>query len=130
MSGVPAAKVIYNFGRAENVDRAALARLVASISRFLEPEEAVAAAAGAGVEIVESGGWAGRGRWTGYGSGWRSGRRSARSPPGGGWTGPAAERMIFALAAQRALETASKGTAVLLLYMAKKRSKNSRDGAI
>ena len=32
VSGVPAAKVIYNFGRAENVDRAALARLVASIS--------------------------------------------------------------------------------------------------
>ena len=34
-TGNPTAKVIHNFGRAERVDRAALARLVSSISRFL-----------------------------------------------------------------------------------------------
>ena len=34
-SGNPVAKVIHNFGRAEKVDRQALARLVSSISRFL-----------------------------------------------------------------------------------------------
>jgi len=45
ISGNPVAKVIHNFGRADKVDRAALARLVSSISRFLTPEQAVAAAA-------------------------------------------------------------------------------------
>ena len=54
-TGVPAAKVIHNFGRAELVDRAALARLVASISRFLGPQQAVAAsAAGAQLEVLDS----------------------------------------------------------------------------
>ena len=33
-TGNPIARVIHNFGRAENVDRQALARLVSSISRF------------------------------------------------------------------------------------------------
>jgi len=37
-TGNPIAKVIHNFGRAEQVDRQALARLVSSISRFLTPE--------------------------------------------------------------------------------------------
>ena len=50
----PVAKVIHNFGRAENVDRDALARLVSSISRFLTPEQAAAAAHSAEVEIVDS----------------------------------------------------------------------------
>src|SRR6266516_3272307 len=54
VTGVPAAKVIYNFGRAETVDRAALSRLVASISRFLVQGEAVTAAAGSGVESLDS----------------------------------------------------------------------------
>src|SRR5664280_1764085 len=43
-TGSPIAKVIHNFGRAEKVDRAALARLVNSISRFLTPEQAASAA--------------------------------------------------------------------------------------
>ncbi len=42
-TGGPVAKVIHNFGRADKVDREALARLVASISRFLEPEQAASA---------------------------------------------------------------------------------------
>jgi hypothetical protein len=37
VTGASTAKVIHSFGRADEVDRAALARLVASISRFLEP---------------------------------------------------------------------------------------------
>jgi len=53
-SGQPVAKVIHSFGRAELVDRAALARLVTSISRFLTPEEAVAAASGAQIEVLDS----------------------------------------------------------------------------
>ena len=43
VSGNPVAKVIHSFGRADKVDRAALARLVSSISRFLTPEQAVTA---------------------------------------------------------------------------------------
>ncbi len=36
VTGSPVAKVIHNFGRADQVDRQALARLVASIFRFLD----------------------------------------------------------------------------------------------
>ena len=43
VTGTPKAKIIYNFGRADSVDKEALARLVRSISRFLEPGEAVEA---------------------------------------------------------------------------------------
>ena len=48
-TGVPSAKVIHNFGRADSIDRDALARLVASISRFIEPEQALTSIHG-GVE--------------------------------------------------------------------------------
>ena len=51
VSGSPVAKVIHNFGRADQLDREALRRLVASISRFLEPDEATSV--GAGLEEVE-----------------------------------------------------------------------------
>ncbi|MDV3356795.1 transposase, partial [Dietzia sp. IN118] len=53
-TGVPRAKVIHNFGRAEQVDRKGLERLVSSISRFLTPEQATAAVAGGDVEILDS----------------------------------------------------------------------------
>ena len=46
--------LIHNFGRTEQVDRDTLARLVSSISRFLTPEQAAAAAVGAEVDIVDS----------------------------------------------------------------------------
>ena len=55
-SGMPRARIIHNFGRADAVDRDALARLVRSISRFLDPAEATLAtleaeAAAAGAEL-------------------------------------------------------------------------------
>ena len=40
-AGYPRAKVLYNFGREEYVDKAALKRLVDSINRYLGPEEAL-----------------------------------------------------------------------------------------
>ena len=46
-TGMPKARIIHNFGRADQVDRDALARLVRSISRFLDPIEAVLATASA-----------------------------------------------------------------------------------
>ena len=53
-TGVPRARIIHRFGRADEVDREALARLVRSISRFLDPADAVAATASGEVSIIES----------------------------------------------------------------------------
>ncbi len=107
-TGSPVAKVVHNFGRADKVDRDALARLVSSISRFLEPDQAVAAAAGAEVEIVDSrrlgGAWTLDRIWErlGIGAAIRAAAEGRRCD------GEAVERVIFALVAQRALEPASK----------------------
>lgn len=108
VTGSPVAKVIHNFGRAGQVDRQPLARLVASIS----------AVPGAGT---------GGGR-----RGERPGGSDRLAPVGGAWVldriwerleigkaiyrvaaerrldGQAAERIILTLTAQRALEPASK----------------------
>jgi hypothetical protein len=53
-TGMPKAKVIHNFGRADAVDRAGLARLVRSISRFLDPDEAVAATVPGEVDVLDA----------------------------------------------------------------------------
>jgi hypothetical protein len=53
-TGVPRARIIHRFGRTDEVDREALARLVRSISRFLDPAQAVAATASGEVSILES----------------------------------------------------------------------------
>jgi Transposase DDE domain len=53
-TGVPRARIIHRFGRADEVDRDALARLVRSISRFLDPAQAVAATGTGEVSILES----------------------------------------------------------------------------
>ena len=108
VTGSPVAKVIHNFGRAEKVDRAALARLVSSISRFLTPEEAAAAAHGAEVEILDSrrlgGTWTLDRVWERLGIG----AAIRRAAAGRRLDGHAVERVVFALVAQRALEPGSK----------------------
>ncbi len=107
-TGNPVAKVIHNFGRAEQVDRHALARLVSSISRFLTPEQAMSAAAGAGVEVLDSrllgGAWTLDRVWERLGIGAAIRRVAA----GRRLDGEAVERVLFALVAQRALEPGSK----------------------
>src|SRR5437764_4946377 len=108
VTGSPVARVIHNFGRADKVDREALARLVASISRFLEPEQAVAAAAGTEVEIVDSrrlgGAWTLDRLWERLGIG----AAIRRAADGRQLDGEQVERVTFALVAQRALEPGSK----------------------
>lgn len=48
-TGTPRARIIHNFGRADAVDKEALARPVRSISRFLDPSDvALATAPGEG----------------------------------------------------------------------------------
>jgi hypothetical protein len=107
-TGNSVARVIHNFGRAEQVDRAALARLVSSISRFLTPEQALTAAAGAEVEVLDSrrlgGAWTLDRVWERLGIG-AAVRRVATSRR---LDAEAVERVLFALVAQRALEPASK----------------------
>jgi len=108
VTGSPVAKVIHNFGRADRVDRDALARLVSSISRFLEPDQAVVAAAGAEVEIIDSrplgGAWTLGRIWERLGIG----AAIRRAAEGRRYDGEATERVIFALVAQRALKPGSK----------------------
>jgi hypothetical protein len=107
-TGSPVAKVIHNFGRAELVDRAALARLVSSISRFLTPEQAAAAAEGTEVEVLDSrplgGAWTLDRLWERLGIGAAIRRVAA----GRRLDGEAVERVVFALVAQRALKPGSK----------------------
>jgi DDE family transposase len=107
-TGSPVARVIHSFGRADKVDRAALARLVASISRFLDPGPATAAAAAGEVEVIDS---------RRMGAAWVLGRlwdrleigtAIRRAAAGRRLDGDAAERVIFALVAQRACEPGSK----------------------
>ena len=108
VSGQPVAKVIHSFGRAELVDRAALARLVTSISRFLTPEEAAAAVAGSDVELVDSrhlgGAWVLDRVWERLGIGAAIGKIAAARK----LEAAEVERVLFALVAQRALAPASK----------------------
>jgi hypothetical protein len=104
VTGSPVAKVIHNFGRADKVDREALRRLVASISRFLEPGEAVAATEGTEVEIVDARRFGGAyvldQLWH------RLGIAQALQAAAGGRRvdAEAVERILFALVAQRCLE--------------------------
>jgi DDE family transposase len=107
----PAAKrsrvqVIYNFGREEPGTRQALQRLVDSVARHLEPGRATAAAA-EGLAFAESrplgGAWALDALWERLGIG-----PALRDLLKGRRLDPAAERVLFALTANRALAPSSK----------------------
>jgi len=106
-AGHSVVRVLHSFGREDGLDRAAIVRLIGSLQRVLEPDQALAAAAGGELRFVESrpigGAWALDGLWRVLGidrtlSGLLGGRRlDAR-----------AERVIFAMVANRALEPLSK----------------------
>jgi Transposase DDE domain len=107
----PAAKrskvqVVYNFGREDGANREALQRLVASISRFLEPDKALAAA-GEGLEFTEArplgGTWVLDALWARLGIG-----PTMRRLLKGRRLDDSAERVLFALVANRALAPSSK----------------------
>jgi hypothetical protein len=108
VTGTPVAKVIHNFGRADRVDRDALARLVSSISRFLEPTEAIAATHGSDVEIVDARHFGGAyvldELWHRLGIA----RALQMAATGRRIDGDLVERIVFALVAQRCLEPGSK----------------------
>src|SRR3990172_7918252 len=101
------ARVLYNFGREDELDREAIARLIASLARALEPGEVLAATAAPELCFLDSRPMGGAYVLDGL---WRrlsidatlarllSGRR----------LGSRAERVLFALVANRALEPLSK----------------------
>ena len=100
--------MIHNFGRADKVDREALRRLVSSISRFLEPGEAVTGTEGSGVEIVDvrrlGGAYVLDELWHRLGIA----RALHKAATGRRLDGEIVERILFALVAQRCLEPGSK----------------------
>jgi transposase len=101
------AKVIHSFGREDQLDRAALARLVGSLSRVLEPEQALIATAPTELEFVGSvpagGAWALDGLWRRLGIDTAIERLLAERR-----LDARAERLVFAMVANRALAPFSK----------------------
>jgi hypothetical protein len=99
-------QVVYNFGREDHANREALQRLVASVTRFLDPGAALAATAD-GLEFTESrplgGTWALDALWSQLGIG-----PAMRKLLKGRRLDDTAERVLFALVANRALAPSSK----------------------
>jgi len=101
-------RVLYNFGREDELDREGIQRLVTSLSRLLEPGAALETTARAGWEFVSSvplgGAYVLDGLWRRLGidaviRGCVAGRRL---------DGRSLERTLFALVASRALAPSSK----------------------
>jgi hypothetical protein len=104
-------KVIYGFGREDQLDKDAVRRLVASLSRLLEPGDALSAAAGEGLEFAESRPYGGAymldALWQRLGIG-KILAGLASSGRGRPRDAAAAERVLFGLVANRALAPSSK----------------------
>jgi DDE family transposase len=107
-AGVSRTKVLYSFGREDQLDRSAVKRLVGALSRLLTPGEALAASADVGLVFTESrplgGAFALDGLWRGLGidtaiRGLLAHRRVDEA---------LVERVVFALVANRALAPCSK----------------------
>jgi len=100
-------QVLYNFGREDAANRAALERLVASVTRFLEPDRALAATADQGLAFIESrplgGVWVLEGLWRRLGI-----DQTMRRLLAGRRLDASAERVLFALVANRVLAPSSK----------------------
>ncbi len=103
-------KVIYGFGREDQLDKESVRRLVASLSRLLDPGD-LPAAAGEGLEFAESRPYGGAyvldHLWQRLGIGTIL-TRLASSGRGRRRDAAAAERVLFGLVANRALAPSSK----------------------
>jgi Transposase DDE domain len=100
-------KILYSFGRTDQVDLAAIERLIASLSRLLDPAAALRATVSSELTFLESRPLGGAhvldGMWQRLGidkvmGGLLKGRRRD----------PRVERVLFALVANRALDASSK----------------------
>ena len=106
-TGMPKARIIHNFGRADLVDREGLARLVKSISRFLDPADAIAATATGEVAVLDArpmgAAWVADRLWERLGISKAITATVQRRPQGRGRRVDAAvvERVVFAMVANR-----------------------------
>jgi hypothetical protein len=104
-------RVLFTFGREDDLDREAIRRLVASLSRLLEPGEMLAASAAPGLEFVSSVPFGGAYALDQL---WRRMRidqvisRVGQPARGRRRDMTATERVLFALVANRALAPSSK----------------------
>jgi len=100
-------KVLYSFGREDSLDVAGVRRLVEALSRLLDPADALAAAAPAGLSFVESrplgGAWLLDGLWRQLGI-----DKILAGLVGARHREVDVERVLFALVANRALKPCSK----------------------
>jgi hypothetical protein len=100
-------QVLYNFGREDATNRAALERLVASVTRFLDPDRALAATADQGLAFIESrplgGVWVLDGLWRRLGIDQTMRRLLHRRR-----LDASAERVLLALVCNRVLAPSSK----------------------
>jgi hypothetical protein len=100
-------KVLYSFGREDQLDVAGIKRLVDALSRLLAPADALAATAAPGLSFVESrplgGAWLLDGLWRQLGI-----DRAITALVGGRRRDVDVERVLFALVANRALKPSSK----------------------
>jgi Transposase DDE domain len=100
-------KILYSFGRTDQVDTAGIERLIGSLSRALDPAAAFTASAGSDLAFVSSRPFGGTdvldGLWRRYGIGATMTRLLATRR----MTSPV-ERVLFALVANRALAPSSK----------------------
>ena len=107
-AGVSRTKIIRSFGREDELDRAAIERLVASLTRLLGVEATAAAGAPEGMVFTDArpmgGAYVLDGLWTrlGIGAAIRAALGGKRSDPG------RVERILFGLVANRALAPSSK----------------------
>jgi transposase len=105
--GTVVARVLHSFGREDQLDREALARLVRSVSRVLEPGQALAAGAPEELGFVGSrpfgGGWVLDALWRRLGIDAALERVAQRRR-----VTKAVERLLFALVANRGLAPMSK----------------------
>ena len=100
-------KVLYSFGREDNLDRAVIERLVASLCRLLDPGAALAATTTTGLRFVSSralgGAWVLDQLWRRLGIDQVMTKLLA-----GTRRDPVTERVLFGLVANRALAASSK----------------------
>jgi Transposase DDE domain len=103
----PQAEVVYSFGREDQLDRAALGRLVRSISRFLDPDQALAATAASELRFTGSRPFGGAfvldALWQRLGLADAIARAQGTRK-----LDPKVERVLFCLVANRALDPMSK----------------------
>jgi Transposase DDE domain len=100
-------RILYNFGREDELDKDAVRRLVAALSRLLDPAEALAAAEPGELSVTASrpaGGTHALGQlWRRLGL-----DEAVRATLAGRRLSPDTERVLFALVANRALAASSK----------------------